>query len=178
MKRASIKKVTVILVIAFFAGILSVGAQQASDEVNLTVKLAQMQNIEVKTGQENVLLEFTTPEHFQNGVSTSKIEHLAVSSTTAFQVKVNVSGDLTNGQNTIPANTVTVDPVYNSGTEPGDHTLTSRALGTNEETIISATSGAVETIYDIEYTASGGIEYINEAAGDYTTTVFYTISPN
>ena len=178
MKRTSIKKVTLISIIAFFTGISFVGAQQASDEVNLTVRLAQMQNIEVKTGQENVLLEFNTPDHFQNGVSTSKSEHLAVSSTTGFQVKVNVSGDLTNGENTIPANTVTVAPTYNSGTVPGDHTLTQKALGNNEETIISATSGAVETIYDLEYSASGGPEYINETAGDYTTTVFYTISPN
>jgi dihydrodipicolinate reductase len=85
MKSTSIKEVTVILIIAFFAGIVSVEAQQASDEVNLTVRLAQMQNIEVKTGQENVLIEFTTPDHFQNGVSTSKSEHLAVSSTTGFQ---------------------------------------------------------------------------------------------
>ena len=179
MNRPKIKDLIVMLVAPMLTGIQVTTAQQ-SDHVTLNVTLAQVQSISVNSGQKTVTLAFETASDYQNGVSSPQTDHLNVSSTTSFQVNVKAEGDLSNGTENIPVNTITITPTVTSGyadAEPGGETLTGTSLSTSDQGIItSATNGTVETHYDVEYKASGGDDYINKPAGTYATTVTYTIT--
>ena len=181
MIKPKIKFLTVVLAIAMLTGIQASYAEgdQTSDNVTLNVTLAQVQSISVNTAQKTVTLAFQSASDYQYGVSSTQVDHLNVSSTTSFQVKVMASGDLSNGTDEIPVSTITVTPTVNSGySGPAEETLTGTSLSTSDQGIInSGTNGTVETHYDVEYKASGGENYINKSAGTYTTTVTYTISP-
>lgn len=157
-------------------GIQTLEAQQSNDEVTLNVTLVAVQNISVNSGQTTVTITFNESSDYLNGVSSSQTEHLEVSSTEEFVVKVSTASEnLSDGTNMIPVNTITVTPVYASGTNPGA-TATAVALSTTATTILSSTNGTTEALYDVTYDASGGPNYVNKPAGTYTTTVTYTIS--
>jgi len=183
MIKPKIKFYTVVLAIAMLTGIQASYAEgdQTSDNVTLNVTLEQVQSISVNTNQKTVNLVFQSASDYQDGVSSTQVDHLNVSSTTSFQVKVTALGDLSNSTSgdAIPVSTITVTPTVSSGySGPAEETLTGTSLSTSDQGIInSGTNGTVETHYDVEYKASGGENYINKSVGTYTTTVTYTISP-
>ncbi|MGV8094385.1 MAG: hypothetical protein AB2L24_21220 [Mangrovibacterium sp.] len=179
MIKSKIKLLSALLVLAVL-GIQAAHAQ-TSDEVTLNVTLVAAQSISVNATQKTVTLTFDDATDYQNGVTSEQASHLEVSSTGLFQVKVNTSTEdlVYDDENNIPVSTVTVTPVYASGTDPDpDADATGVSLSTTATTILDSDDGTAQTFYNVTYFASGGADYINKSAGTYTTTVTYTISPD
>ncbi len=176
MVQSKIKLLAAVAAMAV-TGIQTLNAQQLNDDVTLNVTLVAVQNISVNSGQTTVTITFNESSDYLNGVSSPQLAHLEVSSTDDFVVKVSTASDLSDGSNTIPVNTITVTPVYASGTDPGA-TATAVALSTTATTILSSTNGTTKALYDVTYDASGGSDYVNKPAGTYSTMVTYTISPS
>jgi len=165
------------LMTALLAGIMLTGIHwayaQTSDQVTLNIELVAIQSISVT--QETVTLTFDDATDYQDGVSENQPGHLTVSSTCGFQVKVSASGDLSYGSESIPLNTITVEPSGTAG--EGETFTTDQTLTTTPTQIISSTSGTTSKNYDVNYESIGGDDYLNIPPGTYTTTVTYTIAP-
>lgn len=159
-----------------YAGLSNEAKAQATGQANLTVALSDV--VALTVASPNVSIPFTTAAHYQTGNSTTQTNHVSVTSTGDYIVKVKaLAGNLTDGSNNIPVSTIAVTPTVASGNAPGlsnvsGLTTTGQALAT------STTGGTVETVFNIQYTASGGSDYVNKPAGNYTATIEYSIEPN
>ena len=171
--------------------IVALIATTASAQLNQTelrVNLANAYSVVVNPAQNSVTIDMNLPEHFQLGnSSTSQANHLQVSATGDFVVKVSALADLVNGSETIAVNTVTVTPsegtYLGGGTDPGlASTFQTQPIevgAANEQTIITSTTGDLRG-YNMVYTipAANTGSYLDHTPGVYTATVVYTIYAN
>ncbi|WP_121966235.1 hypothetical protein [Myroides sp. N17-2] len=157
--------------------------KKSTGSTNLNVNLSDVYELTVKNP--NVNIQMSTVEQFQKGSTSGELpNHLEVTATQKYEVKVVASSDLTNNGVTIPVNTVEVRVKGNTnlaeGTGPSNFTATHNitALGTTESgSLISTTAGSAKMGYAIEYAipASQTSVYTDKKAGTYTTTVTYNL---
>src|SRR5690606_11262076 len=83
-----------------------VGAFAQTATANLSVTINPIQTIKVNTA--NVNLNYSSTEHYKNGVTEVRPDHLTVYSTGAFQVKVKAADLTSAGSETIAASGITV----------------------------------------------------------------------
>jgi hypothetical protein len=152
---------------------------QASDNATLNVMLSDVRSITVNPSQTTVILEFSTPEDYQYGVTSNQTAHLIVTSTGGFQITVKASlGSLVNGAYTIPINTIRLNAEANAGTNmPQGMVYLNLDLSAVPQQIIQSPNGCVNCVFDVVYHAEGGDAYIGRPAGTYVATITYSIEP-
>ena len=175
------------LVIASLVVLCGMTAQaQNSDNVTLNVRLNPIQTLVVNSLQKTVNLDYTTKEHYNQGVSLKQENHLNIFSTGGFEVKVKSGGsELTNqgaGPNgNIAAATVKLTALAGTQNALADAQYNQDVvLSATEGVIASSTKGARDKNIDIQYAAAGNDAYLdkyvaNQTPTTFTTTVTYTI---
>lgn len=158
-----------------------------SDNVTLNVRLNPIQTLVVNSLQKTVNLDYTTKEHYNQGVSLKQENHLNIFSTGGFEVKVKSGGsELTNqgtaGPNgSIAAATVKLTALAGTQNALADAQYNQDVvLSATEGVIASSTKGARDKNIDIQYAAAGNDAYLdkyvaNQTPTTFTTTVTYTI---
>jgi len=157
--------------------------KKGSGSTNLNVNLSDVYELTVKNS--NVNIPMATVEQFQKGSTSGELpNHLEVTATQKYEVKVIASSELTNNGVTIPVNTVEVRVKGNTnlaeGTGPSNFTATHNIapLATTESSsLISTTAGSAKMGYAVEYAipASQTSAYTDKKAGTYSTTVTYNL---
>ncbi len=157
----------------------------AQDDVataNLSVTINRIQTINVNNA--NVNLNYSSTEHYKNGVTEVRPDHLTVYSTGAFQVTVKAADLTSAGSETIAASGISVTAA-NGTTKPLANLASSGAVHLQTDkasTIFTSTQGGVDRNVDVTYKGAGGDDYINKyfkniagTANVYKTTVTYSI---
>ncbi|HET8810260.1 MAG TPA: hypothetical protein VFM65_08355 [Flavobacteriaceae bacterium] len=164
-----------VLLVACFS---KIRAQQA--DVQFNVVLANVQSISVNQNQTNVSIVLDETSEFMNGKTASKNDHLQITSTSDYEIKVSASSQLQGSSVSIPVNTVGISAsLGNVGGVPASPIVFSDIdLSTNQQTIVQAGQGDAQRSFNIEYAVSGGPDYLNKPMGTYTTTITYSILPN
>ena len=184
--------------VLFSAALLLSGAtafaQTTTDVANLKVNLADIKTIEVLT--KSVAINIATGDDYLNGagatgVSITKPAHLKVISRGGFKVLVTAASNLTGptagqdiskgniyisvlGHNSLSPAAVAATELtglvkavdHNLGTAPTAAIITTALLG----------GGTAGTTFDVQYTMKNQANLANLPAGDYATTVTYTIA--
>lgn len=165
--------------IGALAGFCMAVNAQSKGGVVLNVKLHPIQTLVVNKSQNEVNLNYVTKEDYAGGVISKQADHLTIYSTSGFQVKVKSSVQLSGTQQNIASNTISVTPSAGSKPLPNANYI-SRKLSSEEQSIISSTTGGSDRNFTIDYSGAGGDAYINyynssENTSVYTTEVLYTI---
>ncbi len=157
-------------------------AQTNTDNVTLNVKLNPIQILIVKTEQKTVNIDYTTKDHYKDGVSSKQANHLNIFSTGGFEVKVKSSGsELTNQGTAGPNGNIDVATINVVATQAAQNSLADAqygqnvALSNNEGIIVSSTKGARDKNIDIEYKAAGNDAYLDKYVANQTPTTFSTV---
>lgn len=165
------------------------GAQSTEGQVNLTVRLTEIQSLIVNPSQANVLLEYNSKEKYAAGVSSTLDNHLTVYSTGGFEVKAKAAvSEITVNNKQLAVNTIKITAQSGStdalavgnGVDFKQATLAN--AHSDNSVIISSTKGAANQNVSVVYAGAGSNAYIgltnpNQSVTDYTTVVTYTISP-
>lgn len=186
------KLFTLIAAIAFTFGATNAFAQEGGKgepkgsnqgTVNLTIELIPIQTLVVNETQKNVVLKYETQKDYADGVSSEYAEHLTVTSTGAYEVKVKAEKDVfetddKTGLNVIP----TWDVVITSSGAEGKTYSEKNLSGVEDKVIVESINGGVDQKINIKYAAKGGNEYLinNYVKGKkvtLTNIVTYTIAP-
>lgn len=167
------KKVHLLLTLGAIL-ISSIGFSQTA---TLNVVLADIQSITVDAGQTTVALTLDNATKYASGTDVDQADHLAVVSTSDFDIQAVASQDLTmTGEaNTIPASEVTLTAT--AGTNTPDGTMAAVALSTSAVNLVTGASADLDAFYNVNYAVSGGSEFLNQPVGTYTTTITYTLIP-
>lgn len=123
--------------------------------VNVTVRLHDVQSITVNNGINDLFLDYYTQNDYQNGVSSQQNNHIATFSTVNYFVKTKV----------LQENVITTNDIYLNGVL---QTL-------NAQTLFSNSPG--DHIYDVNYKSKGNYEYLTKNKTNYTLQVVYSIEP-
>ena len=166
------------LIIASFI-VLGLSTVQAQN-VTLNVKLNPIQTLVVNNGQ-TVNLEYSSKDHYKNGVTFTNNDHLNIYSTGGFQVKVkSATASLNNGTKNIEAKSILLTAT--AGTDGITSATYSKnvELSTAEALLVSSTIGGVNKNISVAYKGAGGDAYVNnyiagQTATVYTTELTYTI---
>ena len=168
-------------------GIAAEAQTGKSDNVTLNVRLNPIQTLVVNSKQKTVNIDYSTKDHYKDGVSSKQENHLNIFSTGGFEVKVKSSGsELVNQGNAGPNGNISVNTINVIATQAAQNSLTDAQYGQNialsntEGIIVSSTKGARDKNIDIEYKAAGNDAYLdkyvaNQTATTFATTVTYTI---
>lgn len=150
-------------------------ATASAQNVTLNVVLKPIQTLVVNNQQKIVNLEYSTTDHYANGVESNNTDHLNIYSTGGFQVKVK-SGNavLQNGGKQIQANSIQVKATPGSDAVNGAQYAQNVTLSANETTLVSSTNGGVNKKISVQYKGAGGNEYINNYIANQNPTVYST----
>ena len=155
------------------------GYAQQSADVNFSVRLGDFQSIVVNSSQKNVGVEINSVNEATNGKSLDKQNHIKVTSTSNYEIKVSTSSNLQGGNSELPSNLIKVTPSSGSFTTPNNNLNYSPvSLSSTEQTIISSGSGDIERSFNMNYFVSGAENLLNSPKGNYSTTISYSIVPN
>lgn len=175
---------SIALTAAGFIFSFSANAQTDSKNVNLSVVLANAVSITFASGSDgqDATLNYTTPADYQNGVSITQATAFTASSTQAYTVKVKASGDLVYSgaaaANTGDIPVVNVKVNANASGTSGVTFASAVGLTTDDQTIITSEAGTTSQIYSLTYSTvdAPASDFLNKAAGTYSTTLTYTIT--
>jgi len=168
-------------------GIAAEAQTTKSDNVTLNVRLNPIQTLVVNTLQKTVNIDYTTKDHYKDGVSSKQANHLNIFSTGGFEVKVKSGGSELINQGTAGSNgNIAASTIKIIATQGTQDALTDAdykqnvELSTTDGIIVSSTKGARDKNIDIEYKAAGNDAYLDKyvassTATTFTTTVTYTI---
>lgn len=157
-------------------------AQTQTDNATLNVRLNAIQTLVVNSQQKTVNIDYTTKDHYKDGVSSKQANHLNIFSTGGFEVKVKAGGsELTNQGTAGPNGNIDVATINIVATQAAQNSLTDAQYGqnvvlSNNETVIAwSTKGARDKNIDIEYKAAGGDAYLDKYVANQTPTTFSTV---
>lgn len=152
---------------------------QISDPVTLNVELQDIQSLTVNSAQEIVTLNLATVTDYQTGVNQTQNDHIAVVSSFDYDITASASQDLTKtGEtNTIPVSTVSLQASAGTGASGTTFPAVTFAAPLTAINIVTGASADLDANYNIDYALSGGVEYLNQPTGTYTTIITYTLVP-
>jgi hypothetical protein len=166
-----------LLIMALFSvnGVMAEGPSDytKSGTTTVNIKLNPMQAIVVNPNEVN--LEYTTLENYNQGVETTMTNHLTVYSVGGFIVKVKSDGDFKNESNSIPASDVKISATAAGGSFD---TSSQVELSTDATALITSSTGGFEKKYDVKYSnklAGEAFAYAGKEGGDYKAIVTYEI---
>ena len=155
----------------------SFGQFFASTDVYVSV--SEVKSIVINQTQLNIELSFDNAEQMIMGQTITQPNHIEITSSTDYEIKIFASTDLENNQATIPADNVSITP------QPGDIGYTDTSinyipvpLSQQEQAIITSVQGGTRRSFDIIYTVGSLENYINYPSGVYSTTITYSIVGN
>ncbi|MDR6300483.1 hypothetical protein [Mesonia maritima] len=168
---------------------VSTFAQNSSDDTELTVNIGESYSIEVN--QATVAIDMNLPSHFTGGNESGvQDNHVKVTASGAYYVEAKTSGATFNG----PSGTSTLDVsnvelvLTDGGDLSGNQSTlsninsqaTNLALSVTEQEVVNVDGGDLNRGFDVNYLipAANASNFLNQANGNYTTTVTYTIVPN
>jgi hypothetical protein len=168
-----------LLIVALFSvnGVMAEGPSNyaQSGQITVNIKLNAMQAILVNDPE--VSLVYTTLDDYNEGVETTKTNHLTVYSVGGFIVNVKSDGDFIGTNGSIEAEDVIITATA-AGDSPG--TFAPVTLSTSETPLITSTIGGFAKNYNVNYSnklAGQAFAYAGKEGGDYTATVTYEIIP-
>lgn len=154
-------------------------SQEKEASVNLQINLADFQSISVNQGQKQVDVDFETVADFISGKTALQANHIEVSSTSQYEIKVSASSELEGETANIPVNTVSLTPSFGDvGAAVSGIEFLDVALSTGAQTLIDSEGGDARRSFNVDYRIAGGQEYMNKPEGSYKTTITYSILPN
>ena len=168
------------MILASLGMIFATAANAQDNKVTLNVRLNPIQTLVVNAQQKIVNLDYSTTDHYANGVSSTQDNHLKVFSTGGFEVKVKSSGsELTKtaqgGNGNIDASTVKLTALAGTQEALANATYSQPlALSATEGTLVTSTKGAVNKNIGVKYEAAGANAYIDKYVAGTTPTVFTT----
>lgn len=177
MKQKMFKKLGILLFVTTL-GVQGVKAQVSDhDQTTLQIKLNPLISIEVN--QANVLLEFTTLEDYQTGVTNAMANHLTISSLLPYTLNLKSdnatlagTGDNTS---TISAGVVKVE-LPDGGDLGGTYTPITSLNAEDQPLIVLGTPTLAKDINVTYSTAAESVGIIGNPADTYSSTITYTIS--
>jgi hypothetical protein len=141
----------------------------------LSVVISPISGIALQNGGSNATISFTTPSNYINGVTLNQSNALTAFSNLPYSIMANTSSaSLVNGANFINVSNISLLPaptVTNALITP--HTV---ALSTTSQSIITSTATAGTYNFNLQYQTSAGNNAFLKPAGNYTTTLTYTIT--
>lgn len=165
-------------VVFLLCGSFQLMAQQTAD-VQFNVMLADVQSICVEENQHHVSIVLDNVAEFSQGKVVQQADHLRITSSSEYEIKVSASSQLQGNNAVIPISTVQLSPSLGSvgGTPAIPMIFSDVNLSTNQQTLVQADNGDMLRSFNIAYKVSGGSDYLNKPAGTYTTTITYSILP-
>ena len=152
---------------------------QTTANVTLNVVLNNTSSITINDAFQTTTLTYSTPAHFQNGVTVNQVGALTTSSNQPYSVTLYASSNLQNGNSTIPAADVTVTPGLTTSNPNITLTPVPIPVGTtNAVQIINSGVGTASQNYNLSYSTEDAptADFINKPSGTYTTTLTYTLT--
>lgn len=153
---------------------------QESANVQFNLVLTDVQSITLNQNQKNVTIVLNNTQDFTNGKTLAQPDHLKISSTSDYEIKVGASSQLKGGSVNIPVGTIGISPSLGSRGGPNNTSLifSDVYLSTNQQTLVHSEDGDILRSFDIDYKVTGGSDYYNKPVGTYSTTITYSILPN
>src|SRR5690606_11722934 len=150
--------------------------------VTLHCKINPIHTLVDNTQQKTVNIDYTTKDHYKDGVSSKQVKHLNIFSTGGFEVKVKSGGSELTNQGTAGSNgNIAASTIKIVATQGSQDALTEADYKQNVELsatdgiIVSSTKGARDKNIDIEYKAAGGDAYLDKYVANQTPTTFSTV---
>lgn len=147
------------------------GTLQVQRSATLQVVVSDL--TEIKANETNVSLSFTTPAHYQQGVSTNAPAHITLSRTIPYNVYVRAtSASFTSGSNSIPLDVLRIGPLTG---QAGVNTVT---LSTTPQQLINTADPAIDRSINLLYSipASETSKLLGKPAGVYATAVIFSFT--
>lgn len=170
------------VVIASLMMLIGIAAEAQTDNATLNVRLNAIQTLVVNAQQKTVNIDYTTKDHYKDGVSSKQANHLNIFSTGGFEVKVKAGGSELTNQGTAGSNgNIAASTIKIVATQGSQDALTEADYKQNVELsatdgiIVSSTKGARDKNIDIEYKAAGGDAYLDKYVANQTPTTFSTV---
>lgn len=172
------KLATYIALIAL-ALVTSVSNAQLVDITDLTINIAEVKSIKINQSQFYVQLSFDNIEEVLHGKTIEQSNHLEITSTSDYEVKIFAATDLQGSNASIPSDIVKVFAT------PGDfgfidHEIvyTEIQLTQQEQSIIQSQNGDVQRSFNIAYQVDSLEQYLDYPSDTYSTTITYSIVAN
>lgn len=171
------KKMYAEILTSIFCALAWGGYAQSSAGTNLSVELQNIQSITINEAQNNVGISLTNASEYRNGKTSQQADHINITSSSNYEIKVSAASNLINEASSIDIGTVTLTPSLGSvGAAPvGSLNLNAVALSLGETTLVSSSHGDAQRSFNVNYKVSGGEAYLNKPIGTYSTLVTYTI---
>lgn len=173
---------TTVVKYCIFGALLLMGSKSFGQffvSTEVYVSVSEVKSIVVNQTQLNIELSFDNPEQMMMGQTITQPNHIEITSSTDYEIKIFASTDLESGQATIPADNVSITP------QPGDMGYTDASinyipvpLSQQEQSIITSVQGDTRRSFDITYTVGSLENYMNYPSGVYSTTITYSIVGN
>ncbi|WP_068405498.1 hypothetical protein [Pedobacter cryoconitis] len=148
-------------------------ATLASQTMNSSVQVNVSNLMELIVQDPSVTLTVNTTANYQQGVTTTKPNHVKVSSTVPYNVTVKASSSVlsSSGGIQIPVGVITIEGMT------GQTGITPVVLSANPQTIISSANPIVDRLLNLQYRIPSAqtSNLLNKTAGSYNTTITYTI---
>lgn len=152
-------------------------------KVTLTVELNPIQTLVVNESQKNVKLTYLDLDDYSKGAESKNEEHLTVTSTGAYEVKVQSEKDVFDTDDTENLNVIAsadIQIIATGASKDGDVFSTKNLASNEARTIASSTEGGISKSINVTYKGAGDNKYLveNFVRGKkvtLTNTVTYTI---
>ena len=151
-------------------------------KVTLTVELNPIQTLVVNESQKNVKLTYLDLDDYSKGAESENEEHLTVTSTGAYEVKVQSEKDVfyTDTENLNVIASADIQIIATGASKDGDVFSTKNLASNEARTIASSTEGGISKSINVTYKGAGDNKYLveNFVRGKkvtLTNTVTYTI---
>ncbi len=170
-----------LLIVALFS-VNSVMAEvpAESGQTTVNIKLNAMQAILVNDPEVNLV--YTTLNDYNEGVETTKTNHLTVYSVGPFTVRVKAASNFNNtGEGTNDAILASDVIITATAAEGSPGTSAPVTLSTSETPLITSPTGGFAKNYNVNYStkeAENAFAYAAKEGGTYTAQVTYEISSN
>lgn len=171
MKKKLLSITALIAVLSLFN--LKANAQSVSGNINLSLILSDAYSIVLGTSPD-VTFTYATAADYASAQSVTKASNFTVVSNKPYSVAVKANTAFSTISTTTPplsAVHVNVDPTTTTGAS-----YTNVALSVTNQTIASAANPTTGTAYTIDYTIPNAAPLLAMAAGNYTTTMVYTVT--
>lgn len=175
-KHLKIALITTVGIAGALLSAKSTFAVTATATSTLNVVLTDVVSITVNPSSSTVSLNFGTSADYLNGVNSGVLaDHLTVASTQSFTVTVKSDGDLINGSESIPIADIGVTASAGTGSPVGTPGSVA-SLTTSDQSLITSSNPTLESKYSMQYSATGGADFIGLTAGTYAATITYTVT--
>lgn len=144
-----------------------------SQTMNSSVQVNVSNLMELIVQDPSVTLTVNTTANYQQGVTTTKPNHVKVSSTVPYNVTVKASSSVlsSSGGVQIPVGVITIEGMT------GQTGVTPIVLSASPQAIITSADPAIDRLLNLQYRipSTQTSNLLNKTAGSYNTTVTYTI---